>query len=122
MALRLVFGLMLTVFGLNGFFQFLPMPPPPPEGAAYLGALAGTGYFFPFLKVTELLVGLSLLSNRFVGLALVVMAPISIQILLYHLFLDPGGLAMALFVFGANLALGIYNIATFKTLLKPKAV
>ncbi|MCB0365045.1 MAG: hypothetical protein H6624_11755 [Bdellovibrionaceae bacterium] len=119
-ALRILFGLMLVTFGLNGFLQFMPMPTPPPEGAAYLGALAGTGYFFPVLKATEVLVGAALLSNRFVALALVVMAPVSIHILLYHIFLDTSGLIMALFVFGANLGLGLCRLSVYRSLLSPK--
>ncbi|MCC7403951.1 MAG: acyltransferase [Bdellovibrionales bacterium] len=121
LGLRLVLGLMLVVFGLNGFFQFLPMPPPTPEGGAYLGALAGTGYFFPFLKATEVLVGVALLSGFFVPLALVVLAPISIQILLYHMFLDTSNVVMALFIFGVNLALGLLQIQAYKPLLTAKA-
>ena len=121
LGLRLILGLMLVVFGLNGFFQFLPTPPPTGEGAAYLGALAGTGYFFPFLKATEVLVGVSLLAGLYVPLTLVILAPISIHILLYHLFLDPSTLLVALFIFAVNLGLGLSHLSAYKPLLTAKA-
>lgn len=43
---RIVLGLIFFVFGLNGFFHFIPMPPPPEAGGKFLGALFETGYFF----------------------------------------------------------------------------
>ena len=65
--------------------------PPLPEGAmTFMGGLASTGYFFPFLKATEVVGGIALLSNRFVGLASIVLAPITIQIFLFHAVLTPG--------------------------------
>ena len=70
---RIVLGLIFFVFGLNGFFNFLPVPPPP-EGAAtqFMMGLGASGFFFPLLKITEIVVGAALLANRFVPLALVV--------------------------------------------------
>ena len=57
-AARLFLGLIFTVFGLNGFLGFLPMPQPSAEGGAFLGALATTGYMFPLIKGTEVVAGL----------------------------------------------------------------
>lgn len=92
---RIGLGLIYVVFGLNGFLQFLPAPPPP-SGAAgsFLGGLAAAGYFFPLLKATEVLGGLALLSNRLVPLALVVLAPVTAQIFAYHALLA-GGVGLA---------------------------
>ncbi|PIS10748.1 MAG: acyltransferase [Bdellovibrio sp. CG10_big_fil_rev_8_21_14_0_10_47_8] len=87
------------VFGLNGFFQFLPMPASIPEAATqFSGALFATGYFFPVLKATEVLCGALLLSGFFAPVALIILAPITIQIFLFHAFLTPGlqNLAMPL--------------------------
>lgn len=87
-AARVVLGLIYVVFGLNGFLHFLPTPPPPAGAAgAFLGGLFGAGYFFPLLKATEVLGGLALVSNRLVPLGLVVLAPITVQIAAYHVFL-----------------------------------
>ncbi|MEZ4871317.1 MAG: acyltransferase [Bdellovibrionales bacterium] len=87
---RYVLGLIFFVFGLNGFLGFITPPAPTAEGGAFLGALGATGYMFPFIKGVEVLAGLCFLSNRFVALALVVSAPITINIFLYHTILDPG--------------------------------
>jgi uncharacterized membrane protein YphA (DoxX/SURF4 family) len=95
---RLLAGLIFTVFGLNGFFHFIPQPPPPPAAGAFAGALFATGYFFPLLKGTEVLAGLLLLSGRFVPLALTLLAPIVVNIVLFHAFLAPAGLPLALVV------------------------
>ena len=61
---RIVLGLIFTVFGLNGFFNFMPAPAFPEPAGAFLGALAGTGYFFPFLKITETACGVLLLTKH----------------------------------------------------------
>lgn len=93
---RTLLGLMFFVFGLNYFLPFLPNPTQSNEAALdFMVGLAGTGYFFPFLKGTEVLVGIALLANRFSPLALVVLAPITVNILAYNLFLEPTGVVMA---------------------------
>lgn len=103
--LQLVTGLIWLVFGLNGFLQFLPMPPPAAEMGALLGALAASGYFFPLVKACEVLAGLMLVSNKFSNFALVLLAPILVNIIAIHLFLDPGGLLMGLVLGAMHLAL-----------------
>lgn len=88
-AARLFLGLLFAVSGLNGFFGFFPMPPTTEAGGAFLGALAATGYMFPLIKGTEVVAGLLLLSGRFVPLALTLLAPVTVNILLFHLVLAP---------------------------------
>ena len=83
-------GLIYFIFGLNGFLQFIPMPPLPEQAGAFMGGLAASGYFFPVLKATEVVGGLALLSGFFAPLALVVLAPITLQIFLFHAILTPG--------------------------------
>lgn len=95
---RILLGLIFFVFGLNGFFHFIPNPPPPERAAAFAMALMGTGYFFPFLKGTEVICGLFLLSGAMVPLALVILAPIIINIFLFHAFLAPSGVPLALII------------------------
>ena len=115
---RILFGLILFVFGLNGFLQFLPMPSNVPEPAlAFASALAKTGYMFPLIKGTEVVVGLMLLSNRFVPLALALVAPNVVNILLFHVFLEPAGVPMALVVVFLELYLAWTYRSAFRTLL-----
>lgn len=121
LAARLLFGLIFFVFGLNGFLNFIPMPPLPEAGGSFMGALAATGYFFPVLKATEVLVGIALLSNRFVPLALTVIAPIVVQIVLFHSFLAPG-LAMPIALVVLNVYLAWAYRDSFRGVLNAKAV
>lgn len=88
---RIILGLIFFVFGLNGFFNFIPAPPSIPEGAMKFSmAMMETGYFFPVLKATETICGFLLLSGFAAPLALVILAPITLQITLFHSFLTPG--------------------------------
>ena len=102
-AARVLLGLIFFVFGLNGFLQFIPQPPAPDKAMAFLGALAATGYMFPLIKSVEVIGGALLLSNRFVPLALAIVAPNVVNIVLFHSVLAPGGLPVALFVLGLEL-------------------
>lgn len=99
---RLVLGLILLVFGLNGFLGFIPQPPAPEAGGAFLGALAASGYVMTLVKAIEVVVGVLLLAGFFVPLAAVVFMPIAVNIFLYHAVLDPSmpGMAVAAVVFG----------------------
>ncbi|QDK38975.1 acyltransferase [Bdellovibrio sp. NC01] len=118
LAARIIFGLLWVIFGLNFFFHFLPQPPPPEAGLKFLSGLMAAPYFFPLLKVTEIVVGLMLLANIAVPLALVVISPVVIQILLYHTILDPSGAALAIVMTALNLFLGIAYLNSFKPLFK----
>jgi putative oxidoreductase len=95
---RILLGLIFVVFGLNGFFHFLPMPPMPEKAAAFAGALFSSGYFFPFLKTIEVICGVLLLVGAFVPLALVVLAPIIANIFMFHAFLAPSGLPLPIII------------------------
>ncbi|MBL4847338.1 MAG: DoxX family protein [Planctomycetes bacterium] len=115
-AARLLLGLIFVVFGLNGFLNFIPIPPPTGAAAEFMGGLAAAGYFFPLLKGTEIVVGLALLSNRFVPLALVVLAPITINIVAFNI-LEPAGLPLAILIVGLQGGLAWYHRAAFRPLL-----
>lgn len=94
---RTLLGLVFLVFGLNFFFHFIPQPPPPAgKAGAFEGGLFGAGYFFPFMKVIESVSGLCLIINRFTVLFVLVLLPIIINIFLFHSFLLPEGLPVAL--------------------------
>jgi uncharacterized membrane protein YphA (DoxX/SURF4 family) len=112
---RLLLGLIFVTFGLNGFLHFVPQPPVPVPAAAFAGALGATGYMFPLIKVTEIATGLLLLSGRFVPLALVVLAPVVVNIVAFHLFLAPAGLALPFVV----LTLGLYLAWTERQAFAP---
>jgi hypothetical protein len=119
-AARIVLGLVFFVFGLNGFLHFIPQPPPSGPAGAFAGALFMSGYFFPLLKGTEVLSGVALLSGRFVPLALTVLAPIIVNIVAFHLFLAPAGLALPVVIVMLELFLARSYWSTFRPLVRPR--
>ncbi len=114
---RILMGLMFFVFGLNGFLHFIPQPKAPmPEGAvAFIGALMKTGYMFSLISGTQVIVGALLLSNRFVPLALALIAPVIVNIVAFHVFLEPSGAVMA----GVVLALELYLAWAYRRAFAP---
>src|SRR5689334_8159655 len=104
---RIVLGLGFFVLGLNGFFNFIPPPPTPmPERAmAFIGGLMGSGYMLALIGGTQVIVGALLLVNRFVALALLLIAPVIVNIVAFHVFLEPSGLTIALVVLGLEIYL-----------------
>ncbi|PKP24521.1 MAG: DoxX protein [Bacteroidetes bacterium HGW-Bacteroidetes-2] len=103
--LRFLLALILLVFGLNKFLFFMPMPELPEHAAEFMGSLKATGYVLPFVGVIEIFVGILLLMNKWVAFALLVLVPISINILLFHLFLDVPNIIGALLVVIFNIIL-----------------
>ena len=73
---RSLLGLIFLVFGLNGFFHFIPMPPPSGVAGQFLGSMFATKYLL-FVFVIQLIGGVLLLINRYVPLALTILAPSS---------------------------------------------
>lgn len=93
---RILLGLPFLVFGLNGFFHFIDQPPQPPAAGAFLGALEGSGYLLTMVKVIEVLCGALLILGRFVPLALTLLAPILINIIAFHVYLNIEGIELAI--------------------------
>lgn len=96
--LRWLLALALLFFGLNKFFQFLPMPELPEPASDFMSSLNATGYVLPIVGGLEVIIGLLLLLNKWVSFALLVLVPISVNIVLFHLFLDLPGIGRALVV------------------------
>ena len=110
---RILMGLPLIVFGLNGVFNFIPPPttPLPEKAAAFAGALANTGYMMQLIGATQLI----LVLNRFVPLAMALFAPFIVNSIAFHLFLEYSGLPMAT-VF---LALEVYLAWAYRNAYRP---
>ena len=122
MAARYILGLIFFVFGLNGFIGFLEMPPMPEPAMAMMGGLGASGYFFPLLKGTEVICGALLLAGMFVPLVLVILAPIVINIVLFHGFLAAGGtgMVMPIFILILTIVVAKDNMSSYSALLKKK--
>ena len=90
-------GLIFFVFGLNGFLNFIPMPPPTGVAGQFMGALY-VSHFYVVIFAAQVIGGALLLANRFVPLALTVLAPVLVNILTFHITMAPAGLPLAVFV------------------------
>lgn len=96
MIARILLGLVMFLSGLAGLFNLVPPPPNMPANLmTFMSGLMATTYFMPFLKITETICGLLLLTGFFVPLALVILAPIVINIFFVHAFLEPSGVPLA---------------------------
>lgn len=91
---RYLLGIIFAVFGLNGFLHFIPTPPPAGVGGQFMGALFVSGELYVIMGL-QLIAGVLLLTNRFVPLALSLLAPVIVNILLFHIFMDRAGLPVA---------------------------
>jgi len=88
---RILLGLIFVVFGLNGFLNFLDTGPMPTGLAGqFVGALALSHYYW-VVAALQIAGGALLLANRFVPLALVLLGPVIVNIICYHVFLNPSG-------------------------------
>jgi len=119
---RYFLGALFFVMGLNGFFNFIQMPPMPTEAGDFLGALVKTGYLMTLVKCTEILCGALLLSGYFVPLALVLLSPVLVNILMFHVFLTPPKDAVGAVVFVAVHLFLIWQYrAAYRPLFQAKA-
>lgn len=84
---RVLLGLVFVVFGLNGFVLFIIPPEHSPAGGRFIDLLVSSGYLY-VEKLLEIAGGMLLLVNRYVVLGLVILGPLVVNILLFHLFLE----------------------------------
>src|SRR5712672_3186019 len=94
---RYLMGVIFLVFGLNGFLHFIPLPPPSGVAGQFMGALFASHYL-TLIFALQVIGGVLLLSNRYVPLALAILAPVIVNILSFHALMAPSGLPLALFV------------------------
>jgi putative oxidoreductase len=110
-------GLIYVVFGLNFWFHFIPAPPMPAAAGALIGALAGS-HIFTLVKITEVVGGALLLAGIARPLALVVLAPVTLNIFLFHVFLAPQGMFVQVLMLVMHVFLGYAYRTTFAPLFK----
>src|SRR5437868_4227243 len=115
---RSLLGLMFVVFGLNGFLQFMPAPPPQGLAGDFTKALFVSHYFY-VISGLQILGGALCLLGRYVPLGLTLLGPVIVNILLFHIFLEPKGLPIAIVVSAIALFLLWANRQAFKGLLRP---
>jgi hypothetical protein len=113
---RVLMGALFTFSGLNGFFEFVkPEGKVPERVAAVMAGFMATGYIFKLIFATQLLCGVLFLVNRFVPLAVVLLAPVVVNIFAFHVFVEPSGLVVAIVV----LALELFLIWSYRAAYRP---
>jgi len=115
---RSLLGLIFVVFGSNAFLQFLPMPPQPPGPASDFTKALFVSHYFYVVAILQMAGGALCLSGRFVPLGLTLLGPVIVNILLFHIFLEPSGLPLAVVVSVLALFLLWRNRGAFAGLVK----
>ena len=118
---RYLAGLIFLVFGLNGFVSFIHLPPPEGIAAQFMGTLYASHYL-RVIFAFQVIPGILLLANRFVPLALAMLAPVIVNILTFHALMAPSGLPLALFVAVLWVAVFVDVRGAFAGLFQPSLV
>lgn len=113
---QIIFGLILVLFGINGFISFLPIPEKQGFAFEFLHTLHQAKYMFPVIAAIMTTTGILLLLNRGVTFGLLVQLPISFNIFAFHIFHDWQGLIPAYVMFGMNMFLILRRIKQLKIL------
>ncbi len=117
---RTLMGLLFLFASIVVLFKLVPTPEMTGVTKTFNEGLGSVGYFFPLLKITELICGLAFVSGYYVPLATVVIAPIIINITFFHAFIDRSGLPVAIFLVLANIFVAYYYRDSYAGLLKAK--
>ena|SRR5438128_2094141 len=117
---RTLMGLLFLFASITFLFKLIPIPPMAGPVKTFNEGLMSVGYFFPLLMIVELLCGLALVTGRFVPLATVILAPIIVNIFMFHAFVDRTGLPVAIFLVLANVFIAYYYRDAYAGLLKAK--
>ncbi len=127
-AARVVLGVIFLGAGIFGMLLALGVVPMPPQkepmseaAAAFMAGLFKSGYLFPLIKATEIVSGALLLANRFTPLALILLAPILLNIFLVHTLLVPSGLPIGILVVVLEAYLGWAYRESYRALFVPRA-
>jgi uncharacterized membrane protein YphA (DoxX/SURF4 family) len=116
---RVLLGVPFLVFGLNFFVPFLPQPAIPPEAGVFLGSLVA-GKLLLIVKTAEVATALLLLGNRFVPLALALLAPVEVGIVMFHATFEPAGLPLPLVLVALTVYLAWSYRAAFAPMLRAR--
>lgn len=115
--IRVFFGLAMLIFGFNKIYIFITPPPQPLEAREFIRMLYDSGYLMHLTAVIEMTGGILLLINRYVGIASVILLPVTVNIFLFHLFLDRMGLPAGVLVLFMNIWMIYLNNEKYKALL-----
>lgn len=115
---QIFLGLMLIIFGVNKFLNFMPAPQPTVEMGHFIGALFQTGYLMILVAIIEIVAGISFVIGKFTALMALILLPVMLNAFLAHLFLDPAGIMPALIFTVLTLVVMLKHKTSYHTLLK----
>ena len=116
---RYLAGVIFLVFGLNGFLHFIPLPPPSGVAGQFMGALF-VSHYLTLIFTVQVIGAVLLLANRYVPLALAILAPVIVNILSFHALMAPSGLPLALFVTVLWALVFVYVRSAFASLFQAR--
>jgi putative oxidoreductase len=120
MIVRTLMGLLFLFASISVLFNLIQQPELTGNVKTFMDGVKATGYLLTLIKLTELVCGIAFVTGRFVALACVVIAPIIVNIFLFHIFVDPTGLPVAISLVLANSFLAYANWDKYKPLLTAK--
>lgn len=100
--IRILLGLILIAFGFNKIYVFIPLPDPPRMASDLMASMADTGYILTLVAIFEIIIGLLLIFRLWVPFVLLILTPLSLNILLFHLFLHVPYIGTAILVVALN--------------------
>lgn len=118
---RYLLAFIFIFFGLNGFLHFLPQKAPPSEMATQYVTVMLTSHYLVVVFVLQLIAGVLFIFRRTVPLALIIAGPLIVNILLFHLLMDPGGIVPGLVVTALWFVIYWQHRAAFYGILFPEA-
>jgi len=113
-------GFMFLFASVVVLFKLMPQPEPTGQVKIFMDGMTATGYLMTLLKVTELVCAIAFISGFFVPLAAVVIFPVIVNIFMFHLFMQPSGLPIAILLVLGDLFLAYYYSERYKPMLKLK--
>ncbi|MBE7175109.1 MAG: DoxX family protein [Mucilaginibacter polytrichastri] len=119
---RILLGLLFLFASVAVLFNLVPKPPLTGAVKTFQDGLDASGYMMKLIKIPELICAIALIAGRYVALAVVVLFPIVINIFLFHAFLAPDGLPVAIFTLAATLFLVFAYWPHYAGLLKAKRI
>ena len=117
---RILMGCLFLFGSIVVLFQLMEQPELTGNAKIFMDGIKASGYLLTLIKVTELVCGIAFVIGRFVPLATVVIAPVIVNIFLYHLFVDTSGMPVAIFLVFANCFVAYANWDKYKLLLSAK--
>ncbi len=100
---RILLGLFVLVFGLNKFFQFIPMEEMPEAAGTYFGALVSAKVIPYLVGIVEIAAGLAFILNKYGALMALILMSVSINAVMFHAFLAPRSIAGSLILLVLNI-------------------